>query len=100
VSPVAVEEKLVVEETVFSVPEGNAITGGEDELAPLPDPDVELLTVPLNTVGTPLWKLVVRLPDDKTVPLGKAGCEGELDSEPRNEEEVWQRPRAIPTGPQ
>jgi hypothetical protein len=54
------EERLVVEETVL-VPEGNAITGSEDELIPEPDPDVEPLTVPLNAVGTPLGKLVVRL---------------------------------------
>jgi len=33
VSLVIVEEKLVVEETVLLVPEGNAITGGEDELS-------------------------------------------------------------------
>lgn len=35
---VGVDEKLVVEETV-SLVGGNAITGGEDKLVPLPDPE-------------------------------------------------------------
>jgi hypothetical protein len=58
VSLVVNEERLVVEETVL-VPEGNAITGSEDELIPLPDPDVELLTVPLGTlvVRPLLWPI-------------------------------------------
>lgn len=56
-SLVDVNGKLGVEETLLLVPEGNDITGIEDEL----DPDEEPLREPLNPVGTLgllLWPLV------------------------------------------